>query len=102
MEETVRYIAAFPYKKKAPQDIEMLEGDIMQVKNPTKMACFKGTLEEPTGWLEGVNMRTQERGIFPGTFVKYFVMPQEVPPVMRDSADSTTRLSITSKYPFYI
>ncbi|XP_071799761.1 phosphatidylinositol 3-kinase regulatory subunit alpha-like isoform X2 [Asterias amurensis] len=98
MEETVRYIAAFPYKKKAPQDIEMQEGDIMQVKNPTKMACFKGTLEEPTGWLEGVNMRTQERGIFPGTFVKYFVMPQEVPrvDVMRDSADSITRQSITN------
>ncbi|XP_022087779.1 phosphatidylinositol 3-kinase regulatory subunit alpha-like isoform X2 [Acanthaster planci] len=71
MDERVTYVAMYAFEKKAPQDIEMRMGDIMTVVNPTKLPYFQGTREEPKGWLEGVNERTQESGSFPGTFVKY-------------------------------
>ncbi|XP_038048605.1 phosphatidylinositol 3-kinase regulatory subunit alpha-like isoform X2 [Patiria miniata] len=71
MGERVTYQAVYDFEKAAAQDVEMRVGDIMSVVNPTKMPYFQGTREEPTGWLEGINERTKERGSFPGTFVKY-------------------------------
>ena len=70
MGEIVRYTALHDYAPASEHDISMLAGDILVVENPRNLSYFKGTVEKPESWLEGVNERTQESGTFPGTYVK--------------------------------
>lgn len=72
MGEVVKYIALHDYEPTSDQDITMKTRDILAVKNPQNLPYFKGTVEKPESWLEGVNERTQERGSFPGTYVSFY------------------------------
>lgn len=35
------------------------------------MVLIQGTEEKPEGWLEGLNLSTNQVGLFPGTYVEY-------------------------------
>ena len=51
--------------------IEIREGDILEVLSPLTQDDFSGSLEQPQGWLEGSNQRTNQVGLFPGTYIEY-------------------------------
>ncbi|XP_071496851.1 phosphatidylinositol 3-kinase regulatory subunit alpha-like [Diadema antillarum] len=72
MGEIVKYVALHDYQPTSDQDIVMKSGDILVVVNPQSLTYFKGTVEKPESWLEGVNERTQDRGSFPGTYVSLY------------------------------
>ena len=76
--------------------IPIHEGDELVMDFPTDMSTFKGTIEEPSGWLQGTNTTKALKGTFPGTMV-HFVRQESVPtPPPRATPTPTPRTRTTS------
>lgn len=79
-QEFMRYEAMYDYAVDKRGDIEIKEKDILIVNtNIVQYSFFKGTLENPKGWLLGRNERTNEEGTFPGPFVRFIGKSPPVP-----------------------
>lgn len=71
-DEFLKYEALYDYRVDKRGDIEIKVHDTLIVRTSiVQYSFFKGTLENPEGWLLGRNERTNEEGTFPGTFVRY-------------------------------
>ncbi|XP_013395835.1 phosphatidylinositol 3-kinase regulatory subunit alpha-like [Lingula anatina] len=82
MGEIVLYQALYNY---SPSDEEKEEGyidiEVNDLLEVTNVAEIEGSIEVPESWLTGTNTRTRDRGLFPGTYVKYVRTSKKTPPL---------------------
>ncbi|MBN3286324.1 P85A kinase, partial [Polyodon spathula] len=75
MAEAFQYRALYEYNKDREEDIDLMPGDILTVKQASLRAlgCTEGDEQHPghIGWIVGLNERTKQKGDFPGTYVEY-------------------------------
>lgn len=92
----VRYRAIHEY---SPDDgdenargyVALQPGDTLEAQDPAASSDFVGTLQEPNCWLNGVNTRTGQQGLFPSTYVTFVEVVQPPPTPARPAAKSSLR-----------
>lgn len=82
-ENIVQYKAKYDFEPSEEfiQDgcISLREGDLLEVY-PWRLKTLEGTLENPEGWLEGLNKNSNKYGQFPaGQYVECIPMTPQVP-----------------------
>ncbi|CAH2310676.1 phosphatidylinositol 3-kinase regulatory subunit gamma isoform X1, partial [Pelobates cultripes] len=69
----LQYRALYVYKKSRVDDISFITGDLLTVTKQSIVTpdYMDGDELCPKGWMNGVNERTKEKGLFPGTHVEF-------------------------------
>ena len=124
MDDIVQYKALYDYSPTEGEFkdgcISLVKGDILEIY-PQRQTDLEGTIEKPQGWLEGLNTRTSNHGLFPGQYVEFIPTtpprprkpPRPVPRVPKTkvenndsgyggSPQSKTLLSYNSKFNMYV
>lgn len=87
----VRYRAIHEYSPDGDDEdargyVALQPGDMLEAHDPAASSDFVGTLQEPNCWLNGVNTRTGQQGLFPSTYVTFVEVVQPSPTPTRPAA----------------